>query len=134
MSKQKLIIAIRCDCLVGRGTCTWIDETFSDEDLAKVIADEDITTENAAVTWARDYEQAQLEQALNYRCGEDTDPELKAYNSFMRRREIADQLLSNDMPVCQACLGSGEAPQTTWNSIDAMMNRCDHCNGTGRHQ
>ena len=76
------IKAIRDDALVGRGTCTTIDETFSDKELAIWLDEASATTPKEAVKWARDFEELKLEQALNYRWGAEDDRQLLQYNEW----------------------------------------------------
>lgn len=56
--------AIREDALVGRGTCTYIDETFSDTELVIWVDDASATTPKEAVEWARSYEGLKIEMAV----------------------------------------------------------------------
>ena len=60
------IAAIREDAMVGYGTCTHIDETFSNEELARWLDDDKVTTARGAVEWARDYERLKIEMAVEY--------------------------------------------------------------------
>ena len=71
--------AIRNDDLVGRGSCSSIDECYDDKELAQQLDDYSIHTPVAAVKWARESEGLRVEDALNYRWGEDDDPQLTAY-------------------------------------------------------
>ena len=73
------IKAIRNDAMVGRGTCSSIDECYDDRELLQQLDDYNIHTPAAAVKWARESEGLHLEDALNYRWGEDDDPELLNY-------------------------------------------------------
>jgi len=50
---EAMIKAVRNDSLVGRGSCSWIDEACSDEELAERLDDAGITSARAAVAWAR---------------------------------------------------------------------------------
>jgi hypothetical protein len=76
------VAAIREDAMIGYGTCTYIDETFSDKELAVWLDEVNATTPKEAVVWARDFEELKLEQALNYRWGSDNDPQRIAYNEW----------------------------------------------------
>ena len=58
------VAAIREDIMVGYGTCTHIDETFSDTELAIWLDEASATTPKDAVEWARDYEELKLEMAV----------------------------------------------------------------------
>jgi hypothetical protein len=74
--------AIRSDALVGSGSCTSIDECFTDQEVIELLDEDSILTPHDAVSWARDCELLWLENALNYRWGEDTDSQLITYRSF----------------------------------------------------
>lgn len=82
-----MVAAIRGDKLVGRGTCSSIDECMDDADLRRELAMDGCPTVEAALKWARKHEGLFLEQGLNQRWGEDNDPQLKAYREF----EAADK-------------------------------------------
>jgi len=58
------VAAIREDTMVGYGTCTYIDETFSDTELAIWLDEASATTPKDAVEWARGYEELKLEMAV----------------------------------------------------------------------
>lgn len=53
---QEMVAAVRSDVKVGRGTCSVIDECYSDRELAQALAEAKINTVKAAVKWARDVE------------------------------------------------------------------------------
>ena len=72
---------VRSDPKVGNGSCTSIDEAYTDTELVDAMNEDDVTTKNAR-QWARELEGLRLEQGLNQRWGEDSDPQLKAYNEF----------------------------------------------------
>lgn len=77
-----LVEAVRSDKVVGRGTCSRIDECLEDADLRRELALAGCSTVEAAVKWARDDEHLFLEQGLNQRWGEDDDPQLADYRAF----------------------------------------------------
>lgn len=54
--EKEMVAAIRSDVKVGRGTCSVIDECYSDSELLAALAEEGIDTVKAAVDWARDVE------------------------------------------------------------------------------
>ena len=81
-SREELIQAVREDRRVGRGSCTRIDECFSDDELWEAILKE-CTTVEGAVKAAHEFEGLKLEQGLNVRWGDDNDPELLAYQEWM---------------------------------------------------
>lgn len=87
---QEMVAAIRADKLVGRGSCTSVDECWTDEDLAEYLARDDVTTVEGAVRWARESEGLWLEKAADARWGEDDDPELEELRSFRRRMKEED--------------------------------------------
>lgn len=72
---------IRNDELVGRGSCSVIDECYSNNELREMMDEEDVGVDGC-VTWARRIQRRWLEQSLNYRCGEDDDPELLAWREW----------------------------------------------------
>ena len=97
------IIAIRSDRLVGRDTCSVVDECMSDDELLKQINDADHIIEYGieplkAVKWARMQEELHLEQALNYRWGEDDDPQIVAMNNW--RNSPGRTCKCKDYPSC----------------------------------
>ena len=53
---QEMIAAVRADVKVGRGTCSVIDECYTDAELAEAFLNEGIDTVQNAVEWARDVE------------------------------------------------------------------------------
>ena len=56
--------AIREDMMVGQGSCTLTDETFSDEELTYWLDEDEVYTTKGAVEWARDYERLKIEMAV----------------------------------------------------------------------
>jgi len=83
---MKRVDAIRADALVGRGTCTSIDECFDTEELMEELDRDSITDPAKAVEWARDQEELHLEMGLNQRWGDDDDPQLLAWREFRKAR------------------------------------------------
>lgn len=77
--------AIRQDPVIGRGTCSSVDECYEDKELVEHLDKEGIVTEKAAVTWARGLEQVFQEQNLNARWGEDSDPQLAQWNEWKQK-------------------------------------------------
>ena len=77
-----LVEAVRSDKVVGRGTCSRIDECLEDADLYRELALAGCDTAAKAVKWARDDERFFLEQGMNARWGEDDDPQLENYREF----------------------------------------------------
>lgn len=82
--------AVRADRLVGKGSCTTVDEALTDAELLGYLEEDGAETELQAVNWARDYEGLVREQALNSRWGEDDDPQLKEHNEWKRLRNEAE--------------------------------------------
>ena len=74
--------AIRNHPKVGRGSCTSIDECFTDQELIDCLDAAGVSNEKDAVKWAVDHEGLQLEKALDQRWGEDDDWQLVAYNEW----------------------------------------------------
>ena len=79
--------AIRDHKLVGRGTCSNIDECYEDDDLTEELDEENIKTPEEAVKWALDAMELFLEQGLNQRWGEDDDPQLIEWKEFKKARK-----------------------------------------------
>lgn len=86
MTTADLVKAIRSDKLVGRGSCTSVDECWEDSELIEALERANITTIDGAVRWARNQEGMFLEQGLNCRWGEDDDEQLLAYNEYQEKR------------------------------------------------
>ena len=74
--------AIRKHDKVGRGTCTTIDEAWTDEEIIEELDKRDIKDAKDAVKWAVEQEGIVLEQGLNTRWGSDDDPQLLKYWRF----------------------------------------------------
>jgi len=81
------VTAIRNDKLIGSGTCSTVDEAYGDADLIEELDEGKITTPEAAVKWAIQLEDIQMEQALNQRWGEDDDPQLKMAAEWEQRKK-----------------------------------------------
>ena len=92
MNEQEIIEAVeatRTNELVGRGTCSIVDNCLTDSELAEHFKLRGFSTVKEAVEWCVDYEESSLEQALNSRWGEDSDPELIAWRNWQARKEEA---------------------------------------------
>ena len=76
------VIAIRDDAMVGRGSCTSIDECLTDSEIEELLDEMTITEDIDAVRWAREHEGLWLEKGLNQRWGADDDPQLKMWNEW----------------------------------------------------
>lgn len=79
---DRLIAAVRADRLVGRGSCSSIDECYEDVELAELLAD--CKTEKEAIATAHKAEGLFLEQGLNQRWGDDDDPQLLAWERWQK--------------------------------------------------
>ena len=79
------VLAVRGSSTVGRGTCSAIDECWTDKEILESLDRLSIETTKKAVIWAIGMEEMRKEQALNYRWGEDSDPELVEYNNFIKK-------------------------------------------------
>lgn len=79
------VLAIRGDKVVGRGSCSSIDECLDDEDLRAELEQDKVQTPDDAIEWARQREGLFLEQGLNQRWGSDDDTELKAWREFREK-------------------------------------------------
>ena len=68
---DKWVQTIRENKLVGRGSCTSIDECWSDAELSEMLIEQGIKSEKAAVRWALEVEGMWHERALNASSGEE---------------------------------------------------------------
>jgi hypothetical protein len=84
------VVAVRADRLVGHGTCSSIDECYSDQELLEALDESEVKTPEDAIKWAREGEGLHLEKGLNQRWGEDNDPQLlnwKEWNDRLKEEE-----------------------------------------------
>lgn len=77
------IVAVRADSLVGRGSCTTIDEAMEHVELLDALDGVDfsgtpVQTPEGAVKWAYDYEGLRREQGTNASSGEPDCPLIAA--------------------------------------------------------
>ena len=77
-----LVNVIRECPIIGRGTCSSVDECLTDGEIKTMLDESEIKTNNDAIKWGIDFEEMQLSRALDCRWGEDSDPELIAWNKF----------------------------------------------------
>jgi hypothetical protein len=104
-TEQELIEAIRNHKLIGRGSCTSIDECYDDKELWAMFGiPAGNATLEAAIKDAIESEDLHMEQGLNQRWGEDNDPQLLQYNEWEKakadhesdaerfERELADSI------------------------------------------
>ena len=82
------VIAVREHKLVGRGSCTTIDECLTNKELLWIFTEENVETPDAAVVWCLEAEGMEREQALNARWGEDDDPQLLAWQDWQKKVTI----------------------------------------------
>lgn len=90
MTTEELVAAIRGHKLIGRGTCTSIDECYDDADLwTRFGPPAGNLTIEAAIQAAIASEDLHMEQGLNQRWGEDDDPQLLEYNEWQAAKKEA---------------------------------------------
>ena len=82
---NEMIEAIRADKLIGKNTCSTVDECYSESDLADELRSMDITTPLEAVKWARELEGLQMDRMMDQRWGEDSDSEVKIKKDWDER-------------------------------------------------
>ena len=76
------VLAIREHKLIGRGSCTSIDECWEDGEILSWLDENHITTDEGSVEWALSQEGLWLESGLNQRWGADDDPQLLAWQKW----------------------------------------------------
>lgn len=81
-----MIEAIRSNKLVGRGSCSSVDECFDTLELVEALERDKITTPEGAIKWAIELEDLQMERMLNARWGEDDDEQLTIYSEWEERK------------------------------------------------
>jgi hypothetical protein len=86
---KEMIAAIRQDTLVGTGSCSVVDECMEDAELIALFKIHNCHHTHVAVNHARDIQESYLERALDCRFGEDTDPQLIAWNEWKEARKAA---------------------------------------------
>ena len=64
------VAAIRADSRVGRGTCTYIDESFEHTEILEGLNDDGIVSDKDAVAWAHQREGLIIENGTNASSGE----------------------------------------------------------------
>ena len=107
--------AIRADELIGKGTCTSIDECYSDDELFKELEAEGIMTPSGAVKWFRKSEGLWIENGLNQSSGEPDCPIVTMYDEWQEKVVKAE---AEDKKEC--CSECGE-PST---NIAGMCYEC----------
>ena len=84
-STDPRIMAVRNHKLVGKGSCSSIDECLDDLELLKELDLYKVKTPEEAIKWALEYEDLTMEQSLNCRWGEDDDPQLIEYKKWKEK-------------------------------------------------
>lgn len=74
----EMVEAVRCDKVVGRGTCTVIDEAYTDDELADMLSDRNIRSIGGAVRTARAVERLRAEYDCGLESGEFGDDDAPA--------------------------------------------------------
>jgi len=72
---NELVKAIRENKLIGRGSCSIVDECKTDKEIIEDMKDLGITTPEKAVKWYIELEGIQMDKMMDQRWGEDNDPE-----------------------------------------------------------
>ena len=80
--KDARIAAIRDDHRLGRGTCSYVDETLDHIDILEALNEANIDSVEAALDWAYDYEGLTREQGLNASSGEPDCPLRASYREW----------------------------------------------------
>ena len=81
---MKRIKAIREHRLVGRGSCTSVDECWTDEEIIERLDEYGIESPEGAVKWALEQEGGWREQGLNASSGE---PDCHLVESYRQWQE-----------------------------------------------
>ena len=85
---DKWVEAIRQHKLGGRGSCSSIDECWSDVELSEMLVEQGIKSEKAAVTWALDVEGMWHERALNASSGEEDCNLKRGWQQWQQLRKL----------------------------------------------
>lgn len=106
-SKDPRLLAIRKDPVVGRGSCSAIDECMTDLEVCLYLDKDGVKHPSDALWWARKNERLHLERGCEQRWGVDDDPQLLALREFeasCRENPIVD-LSEFDVPQedCPNC-------------------------------
>ncbi len=79
---MSLVSAIRNNKKVGTGSCTSVDECWSDKEIADELNSLGITAKDDAIAWAMKIEGLWIEANLNVRFGDDDDYQLKQWENW----------------------------------------------------
>lgn len=103
MPNDPRVEAIRADRVVGRGSCSSIDECYDDKDLVEALDAAGVEALCVSVQWARKVDGSFWERGLDQRWGEDDDEQLK----FVRDFEASDKqnAVACAEPGCVAGVG-----------------------------
>ena len=85
--KDLRVVAIRQHPRVGRGSCTVIDECYSDGELIEALDAQCIETVELAVLWSMHREETVLYDSAEKRWGEDNDSQLLRLESWLAANE-----------------------------------------------
>jgi len=83
------VAAVRANSLIGRGTCSEVDECLSDQEVAKELDDFGITDPAQAVRHFIEMEDISMDRMMDCRWGEDSDPQVAIKASWDARKEEA---------------------------------------------
>lgn len=86
---DKRVEAVRADKLIGRGTCSVVDECCSEAEIIEELDDLKITSPLEAIKYYRELEGLHMDKMLDCRWGEDSDPEIKIAKDWEKRKEEA---------------------------------------------
>ena len=81
--QREMVTAIRRNNRVGQGTCTYIDETYADDELVEALLLDGASNVPDAVAWACKEEHDILEMSLNASSGESDCPLVKRYDKWV---------------------------------------------------
>jgi nucleotidyltransferase/DNA polymerase involved in DNA repair len=79
---MKRIKAIREHRLVGNGSCTSIDECWTDDEIIECLDNLGVESPEGAVKWALEQEGMWREQGLNASSGEQDCPLVESYRQW----------------------------------------------------
>jgi hypothetical protein len=83
---KEMIDAIHSNPLVGRGSCSTVDECMDAIEIQEALESQGIGTVEAAVHWAIQLEAGQMERMMDQRWGEDDDPQVDIKNDWEARK------------------------------------------------
>lgn len=110
---QEMLDAIRNHKLVGRGSCTVVDECYSDRYIARELETYKVETIDGAIAYAINEQSGFLEAGLNQRFGDEGDPQLVEWKEWQER--IAGLETTEPTPEPQ--------PSEAWNNVVEQFSR-----------